>query len=218
MHFEAGVQDFLNKFPGVTTKYAGHIATWSDFVNKGVLSDVLEHIYKGDVGASGGRGAHVESAIDNITTRIKPGKTLADYSLTPEGFRVGVELEMFNKAAYDQHLDAIKNWASKKPRTPDEKFIFGGKEFDQNPNNWNMDQYWIAKDNATTLYPSTWDANTIELKISEAWKNGVKEVSDPLDSSKKALRGLTDEGIPLQFSIENLPPSVFANFNIATWK
>jgi hypothetical protein len=120
---------------------------------------------------------------------------------------------MFNKAAYDQHLDAIKNWASKKPRTPDEKFIFGGKEFDQNPNNWNMDQYWTTKGNATTLYPNSWDANTIELKISEAWKNGVNELPSKSTEGQTVLIGYTNDGIPIQFAVENPPPSVFANFD-----
>jgi hypothetical protein len=197
------------------SNYPKYYLNDDNFPFKVVVYDLKnsKHIYKGDVGASGGRGVHVESAIDNITTRLKPGKTLEDYSLTPEGFRVGVELEMFNKAAYDQHLDAIKNWASKKPRTPDEKFIFGGKEFDQNPNNWNMDQYWIAKDNATTLYPSTWDANTIELKISEAWKNGVNELPSKSTEGQTVLIGYTNDGIPIQFAVENTPPSVFANFD-----
>jgi len=56
------------------------------------------------------------------------------------------------------------------------------------------------------------------LKISQAWENGIKKVSDPLDPRKTAWRGFTDDGIPLQFSVENAPPSVYANFDISSWK
>jgi len=68
------------------------------------------------------------------------------------------------------------------------------------------------------MYPDSWTKADIELKISQAWENGVRKVVDPEDSRRFAWRGYTNDGIPLQFAIENQPSSVFANFEISTWK
>jgi len=70
----------------------------------------------------------------------------------------------------------------------------------------------------SAMFTDSWTEADIELKISQAWENGIKKVSDPLDPRKTAWRGFTDDGIPLQFSVENAPPSVYANFDISSWK
>ena len=175
------------------------------------LDQIIKHIMRGDVNKKGeGTGVHSLKALDGRNARLKPKTTLP--SQNKYGFRERVQVQIWDENRFNRTSSEFESWKKNLKREgkdwTKENFRFGKNT---------KDFGWTNKKETSTMFPNGWSELKIRQAILEAAEN-AKKVTDPMDPKKKATRGFTKEGIPLEFRVDNSPPSVFPNFDIKSWK
>jgi hypothetical protein len=159
----------------------------------------MEHVIRGDVekntkGAWKATGVHSKEAIKSGNARFFGEK---EYINNTKFYKSKVEV--YSQSLADEQLaqKAIAESKNKTSDIPDEKIG------------------WKKKKEVSTFFPDSWDAAKIKSKILEAAENGTETRIDKYGNLHEI--GYTNDGIPLEFAVENNPPSVFANFNSKQW-
>ncbi len=170
------------------------------------IDDIMKHVLKGDV-KKGLDGKWKATGGHFLSKETKGIRIIGqrEYFPKPHSDFYKAKIEVYSHKLADEQL-AQKAVAEAKRKTfniPDDKIG------------------WKKKEKTSTMFPDSWDDAKIRMKIREAAENGLVKVSDPLDARRTAWRGYTNDNIPLQFAgfeVEGATPSVYANFDISTWK
>ena len=159
------------------------------------LDQIIKHIMGGDVNKIPHKGTpninvtgvHSNKALKKLETLFGKGNVKITKQLpTPENYPRGfydAEIKVFDKELYKTQRKI------KDPR-PDSEL------------GW--------KKKSSTMFPNGWSELKIRQAILEAAENQVLK-KDKYGNPVKV--GYTKEGIPLEFRVDNSPPSVFPNFD-----
>ena len=179
------------------------------------MDEIIEHIYKIDIGRNGPKGGHHWNAFRRDRENIK----ILKWTALGKGF-YHVDYKFFNQNAFDLAKNRYERWKIR-PKNKNKQFEFsdGNKTITlgNDISKWKQNDYfWKKKKNGSTLFPDNWSGEEIKKAIVEAYDNNgrglVKKYDRELDQYVKS--GQTKDGIWIQFYLENTPSSAFPNFNL----